>query len=196
MVDGRCIWLVMPTSSQGIANKMSPITVSIEVDRSAEEVFAYATDPSRFSEWQRGVVSGQMNSVGAPKVGDRCVTTRRIGFAERPATAELVRFDPPHHWGVRGVDGPIRAMVDVTAEPRSDSSAHLTIALDFEGHGIGRLLVPLLVRGEARREMPVNMATLKQRLEGSVRGDPSRREENGAADSPVPSGRTHFAPKA
>jgi Polyketide cyclase / dehydrase and lipid transport len=63
---------------------VSPITVSVEVDRSAEVVFAYATDPSRFSEWQKGVVSGQMESAGAPKVGDRCLTTRRIGFADRP----------------------------------------------------------------------------------------------------------------
>jgi hypothetical protein len=145
---------------------VSPITVSVEVDRSAEVVFAYATDPSRFSEWQKGVVSGQMESAGAPKVGDRCLTTRRIGFADRPNTSELVLFDPPHQWGVRGVDGPIRAIVAVSVEPRSDTSANLTIALDFEGHGIGRLLVPLLVRRQARREMPVNVAALKQRLEG------------------------------
>ena len=147
---------------------MPPITASVEVDRSAEEVFAYVTDPSRFSEWQKGVVGGRMESAGAPQVGDRCLTTRRIGLADRPVTSELVRFDPPHRWGVRGVDGPIRAIVDVTVEPRSDTSAHLTIALDFEGHGIGRLLVPLLVRREARREMPVNVTTLKQRLEGST----------------------------
>jgi uncharacterized protein YndB with AHSA1/START domain len=147
---------------------VSPITVSIEVDRSAEEVFAYATDPSRFSEWQKGVVGGQMDSAGAPQVGDRCLTTRRIGLADRPVTSELVHFDPPHQWGVRGVDGPIRAIVEVTVEPRSDTSAQLTIALDFEGHGIGRLLVPLLVRREARRETPVNVMTLKQRLEGSA----------------------------
>ena len=146
---------------------MPPITASIEVDRSAEEVFAYATDPSRFSEWQKGVVSGHMESAGAPQVGDRCLTTRRIGLANRPVASELVSFDPPHQWGVRGVDGPIRATVDVTVEPRSDTRAQLTIALDFEGHGIGRLLVPLLVRREAEREMPVNVATLKQRLEGS-----------------------------
>jgi hypothetical protein len=69
---------------------------------------------------------------------------------------------------VRGVDGPIRAIVDVTVEPRSDTSALLTIALDFEGHGIGRFLVPLVVRREARREMPVNVMRLKQRLEGSA----------------------------
>lgn len=147
---------------------MPPITVSIEVDRPAEEVFAYATDPSRFTEWQKGVVSGQMESDGAPRVGDRCLTTRRIGFADRPVTAELVRFDPPRQWSVRGVDGPIRAMVDVTVEARSDTAARLTIVLDFEGHGVGRVLVPLFVRGEARREMPANVAALKRRLEGST----------------------------
>lgn len=147
---------------------MRPITVSVEVDRPAEAVFAYATDPSRFSEWQKGVVSGHMENAGAPQVGDRCLTTRRIGRADRGSTAELVRFDPPHQWGVRGMDGPIRAVVDVTVEPCSDSRSLLTIALDFEGHGIGRLLVPLLVRHEARREMPVNVTTLKQRLEGSA----------------------------
>ena len=110
---------------------MPPITASIDVDRPAEEVFAYATDPSRFSEWQKGVVGGQMDSAGAPKVGDHCLTTRRIGFANRPVASELVRLDPPRQWGVRGLSGPIRAVVDVTVEARSDTSAHLTIALDF-----------------------------------------------------------------
>ena len=147
---------------------MPPITVSIDVDRSAEEVFDYVTDPSRFSEWQKGVVGGHMENRGTTHVGDRCVSTRRIGFADRPSTSMVTHFDPPHHWSVRGTDGPIRAMVDVTVEPRSDISAQLTIALNFEGHGIGRLLVPLLVAREARREMPVNVATLKERLESSA----------------------------
>jgi hypothetical protein len=146
---------------------MPPITVSEEIHRPAEEVFAYATDPSRFPEWQKGVVSGHMESAGAPKVGDRCHTTRRIGFSNRPDTSELVRFDPPRQWAVRGLAGPIRAMVDVTVEPLSEASARLTIALEFEGHGIGRLLVPLVVERQAKREMPVNLAALKGRLEHS-----------------------------
>jgi hypothetical protein len=41
----------------------------------------------------------------------------------------------------------------------------LPISVDFEGRGIGRILVPLMVRGEARKEMPVNVATLKANLE-------------------------------
>lgn len=146
---------------------MPPITVSDEIHRPADEVFAYATDPSRFHEWQKGVVSGHMESVGTPKVGDRCHTTRRIGFSNRPDTSELVRFDPPRQWSVRGLSGPIRAMVDVSVEPISESSARLTIALQFQGHGLGRLLVPLVVERQATREMPVNLAALKAHLESS-----------------------------
>ena len=32
-------------------------TTTTEIDRPAEEVFAYATDPTTFHEWQQGVVS-------------------------------------------------------------------------------------------------------------------------------------------
>jgi len=144
---------------------MAPIITSIEVERSAEDVFAYATDPTRFHEWQEGVVDGNMDRPGPPSVGARCATTRRIGGANRASTSEVVHVDPPKSWGVRGVDGPIRAIVDVTVESLAVQRSRLTIAVDFEGHGIGALLVPLVVRREARKEMPANVAALKHRLE-------------------------------
>ena len=140
-------------------------SVSVEVERSAAEVFNFATDPSRFHEWQQGVVSGSMQSRGAPAVGDRCVTTRRIGGAERPATSEVVELNPPRTWAVRGIDGPIRAQVDVCVESLTDQRSRLTIAVNFEGHGIGKVLVPLVVRRQARAEMPGNIARLKERIE-------------------------------
>lgn len=148
---------------------MSAIVTSTEVDRSADDVFAYVTDPTRFVEWQQGVVSGRLDSAGEPAVGDLCVTTRRIGGAERPATSRLVRLDPPRTWSVRGVDGPIRAAVDVAVEPLAEGRSRLTITVDFVGHGIGKVLVPLVVRREARKEMPTNVATLKSRLETARR---------------------------
>jgi hypothetical protein len=144
-------------------------TVSLDVDRPAAEVFAYATDPTRFRKWQKGVVGGQLESNGTPQVGDRCLTVRRIGGAERTSISELVRFDPPRAWSVRGLDGTIRARVDVTVEPLSDSRSRLSIAVDFDGHGLGRVLVPLMVRRQARAEMPENLERLRQQVEsGSV----------------------------
>ena len=148
---------------------MPPIVTSAEIDRPAADVFAYATDPARFSQWQKGVVDGHMdgpaNGTGTPAVGATCVTTRRIGGASRPSTSELTHIDPPKTWGVRGIDGPIRAAVDVLVEPVTGSRSRLTISVEFTGHGIGKILVPLMVRREARKEMPANMAALKQRME-------------------------------
>jgi uncharacterized protein YndB with AHSA1/START domain len=146
---------------------MSAIVATIEVDRPAKAVFAYATDPTRFSEWQKGVVDGHMDQTDTPQVGAHCMTTRRIGGANRPSTSQLVHIDAPKTWGVRGIDGPIRAIVDLTVEPLSATRSRLTIALDFEGHGIGKLLVPLTVRREAQKEMPTNVARLKDRLEAA-----------------------------
>lgn len=143
---------------------MPPIVTSAEINRPAAEVFAYATDPSRFSEWQQGVVEGHMDTE-APVLGGKCVTTRRIGGANRPSTSELVQYDPPKTWGVRGIDGPIRAAVDLSVEPVTDSRSRLTIRVDFVGHGVGKILVPLMVRREARKEMPDNMEALKQKIE-------------------------------
>jgi hypothetical protein len=143
-------------------------TSTVEVDRRPDEVFAYVTDPTRFAEWQNGVVAGRMETGGAPVVGARCLMTRRIGFAQRVVISEVTHVDPPCTWGVRGIDGPIRAIVDVTVEGLdAGRRSKVSIDVDFEGHGIGKLIVPLAVRPQAAKEMPANLRRLKQRLEGS-----------------------------
>ncbi|GGJ00740.1 SRPBCC family protein [Streptomyces brasiliensis] len=144
---------------------MAGILASTEVDRPASEVYAYATDPNHFAEWQQGIVEGHLDTEDTPTVGTRCITTRRIGFADRLVVSELTHIDPPRTWGVQGVDGPIRARVDVTVDALTATRSRLTIAVDFEGHGIGRVLVPLAVRPQARKEMPANLARLKRRVE-------------------------------
>jgi hypothetical protein len=147
---------------------MAPIEVSIDVARPQDEAFAYVTDPSRFAEWQAGVVGGHMDGEST-SVGSKCMTTRRIGGAEREVTSQVTKLDPPRAWGVRGIDGPIRAIVNVTVESLNASPrSRVTIALDFGGRGIGKLLVPLVVRRQARREMPANIQRLKERLEAAA----------------------------
>jgi hypothetical protein len=144
---------------------VTPTVASTVVDRPAAEVFAYATDPTRFHEWQQSVIDGHLDQPGPPQVGTKCLTTRRIGGSDRAVTSELTHIDAPRTWGVRGTDGPIRATVDLTVEPLTGTSARLTITVDFEGHGIGKLLVPLLVRRQAEKEMPANLEALKRHVE-------------------------------
>ena len=145
---------------------MAPIVSTIDIARPQQQVFAYVTDPSTFPEWQEGVVNGSIEGGKTPSVGSRCTMTRRIGGRERESISELTKLDPPTSWAVHGVNGPIRAIVNVTVEPLdADTHSRVRIELDFEGHGIGKLLVPLVVRRQARAEMPANCARLKQQLE-------------------------------
>jgi uncharacterized protein YndB with AHSA1/START domain len=148
---------------------MAPLSTTIEIARPPEEVFAYVTDPAHFVDWQQGVVSGHMESDGPQAAGEICLTTRRIGFADRPVKAEVTHVDPPRTWGVRGIDGPIRATVNVTVDPLADGRrSRVTIEIDFIGHGIGKLIVPLAVIPGARKEMPDNLDRLKERLEATA----------------------------
>jgi len=144
---------------------MPPVITATDVDRAAADVFAYATDPARFHEWQAGVTEGHLDHLGPVEAGARCLTTRRIGGATRTVTSEVTHVDAPRTWGVRGIDGPIRATVDLTVEPLTDRTSRLTIAVGFEGHGSGKILLPLLARHQAQKEMPANIATLKRRIE-------------------------------
>ncbi len=145
---------------------MSPITSHIEIARPAEDVFAYATDPSRFSEWQDDVVSVRFEAGPAPGVGSRFTTIRRIGRGERAMTQEITESSPPTNWAAHGVDGPVRPNVDMTVEPLADNTrSRITVVMDFEGHGIGKLLVPLIVRRQAAKRAPQSYQHLKEQLE-------------------------------
>lgn len=156
---------------------MAMLVSQIEIVRPPEEVFSYVTDPSRFAEWQQGVVDGYAEGGRTPIVGSKCTTTRRIGGAARAVTSTITEVSAPRSWAVRGIDGPIRAIVKVTVEALDKPLRSLvTIALDFEGHGIGKLLVPLFVRRQARNEMPANLKRLRERLES----------HSGRTDQPEP----------
>lgn len=138
---------------------MAPLVSTIEIRRPPREVFAFATDPRRFAEWQPDVVSVDMLDDSG------FTTTRRISGAERTMTQRIVRNDPPSTWAAEGVDGPIRPHASVTVEPIDGGAAsRVTFTLDFAGHGLGVPLVPL-VRRQAQKSAPGSYQNLKELLE-------------------------------
>ena len=83
---------------------MPPLTNRIEIDRSPGNVFAYATDPLRFPEWQADVLGVRFEEEGRPTVG-----TRFTHHApDRPLRAHHDRGDHRgrpalRRWAARGV---------------------------------------------------------------------------------------------
>lgn len=145
---------------------MAPIISAVEIDRPPEVVFPYVIDPRSFPTWQPAVLKGVLDR--EVSVGAICTTTRKIGGSAREIHSRITEYDPPRRWADHGIDGPIRGIVSVDVEPLDDGArSHVTITVDFEGHGIGKLLVALVVRRQAAREMPSNMSRLQAALESS-----------------------------
>ena len=146
---------------------MAPIVARTEISRSPDDVFAYVTDPNRLPEWQESIVRVESSEAPA-RVGTRARVTRRVGRREMTQWAELADVTPPSRWVVRGLEGPVRGTVNGRIEPLDNgTSCRVTIELELEGHGIGKLLLPLLVRRKAEAELPRNMQRLKNQLEGT-----------------------------
>lgn len=144
---------------------MAPIVVSTEISRSPQDVFRYVTDPTKLSEWQESVVRAEASEMPV-RAGTKARVTRRVGRREMTSSGELAELNPPTNWKVRGLGGPVRGDVKGTIEPLDEGvRSRVTLELDLRGHGIGKLLVPLLVQRKAAEEMPRNMQHLKQRLE-------------------------------
>jgi uncharacterized membrane protein len=144
---------------------MAPIVETVEIAKSPQEVFAYIDDLSRHGEWQEQIESVEVLTEGPTRVGTRAVDTRRVPGGRRRVTYEITEHDPPRRAAFRGLDGPIRPVGTVTVEPLDDGArSRVTLELDLVGHGIGKLIAPL-VRLDARKRIPQDQARLKERLE-------------------------------
>jgi uncharacterized membrane protein len=146
---------------------MPPITHSIEINRPPEEVFAYIDDLARHKEWQDGIVSAKVNTDGPTKVGTTVTETRLVGKREMTQTWEVTEHDPPHTFAFRGIDGPVRVVGKGSVEAAGEGRSRVSISLDFEGHGLGKLMLPL-ARSQARKQVPKDQERLKAQLEGSA----------------------------
>jgi uncharacterized protein YndB with AHSA1/START domain len=145
---------------------MTAIVESIDISRSPQNVFSYATDFSRFADWQGGVVASRLEADAPLAVGSRARITRKLGPREMTRTEEVTELNPPRSWTVRSAEGLLTAIAKGSVEPLDHGKrSRLKIALEFQGHGIGRLLVPLVIRRQARKQLPKNTARLKELLE-------------------------------
>jgi uncharacterized protein YndB with AHSA1/START domain len=144
---------------------MAPIVTTLDIARPPDEVFAVATDPTRFPQWQADVVRVETDQPAPLPVGARFTTVRRIGGVERAVTQHVAEVAGPYRWAARSETGPIRPNASIDIEPIDGGAAsRVTFALDFAGHGVGVALLPL-VRRQTRHGAPVSYSRLKQLLE-------------------------------
>ncbi|MFD7557253.1 MULTISPECIES: SRPBCC family protein [unclassified Streptomyces] len=145
---------------------MSAISNTIDISRSPDEVFAYVTDPTHLPEWQDSAVSAVPMGDLPVHVGSQVVVTRKVGKRRIPTKMEFTELDRPRSWHLHGIEGPVRPEIQGTIEPLDGGArSRVTLSVDFEGHGLGRALVPLAVKPMVRKEMPRSEEKLKHLLE-------------------------------
>ncbi len=146
---------------------MAAIVSTVEIGRSPEDVFAYIDDLARHGEWQDQIVSVKVEGDGPTKVGTRATEVRRMGKREMTMTYEITEREPPRAFAFRGLNGPVRPVGRGTIEPLDGGKrSRVTLEFDFEGHGIGKLILPM-AHSQARKQIPLNQQRLKERLEAS-----------------------------
>ena len=155
---------------------MIDFTVETRIDRPADEVFAYVTDPGKLSAWQTNTVSATLEGPGPMGVGSRLREVHRApGGKELPSLVEVTRYEPGRHFALRVIEGtPVHA--DMAFEPTAAGGT----CFRFRAHGAlsgpMRLAEPFVGR-MLRRQFTQQCATLKQVLEDA----PERAAAGGGA---------------
>ena len=144
---------------------------SIEINRPAEEVFAYLDQVDRHHEWQGSLVSTTVETDGPVRVGARVVERREVPGGARDFSYEITEHDPPRKVSFRGTAGLIRPVGTYTVDPIGESISRMNAALDLEGHGIGKLFA-ILARRQLAKQMPMDHKKFKELLESGAAAAP------------------------
>src|SRR5262249_33815364 len=145
---------------------MAATVESIEISRRPEDVFTYVLEPLYFREWDDSVVSAHREDPSPLAVGSKTTVVHRMGPGKVPTPEGATEFTPPRHFTTRGVGGPLAGVARCTVEPLNDGRrSRLTITLEIEARGLGKLLLPV-ARSRARRAVPKQLKRLKEILDG------------------------------
>jgi carbon monoxide dehydrogenase subunit G len=128
--------------------------LTIEIERTPADVFAYLTDVSNLPAWQTGVKTATLRD-------GRIEECRVLVGRELTTTLEVVEREEPRLFTLRALDGPVRLTVRHELEP-ADGGTRLTVIAD--GNLPGGFAAGLLARG-AERQFRKDFERLKQILE-------------------------------
>jgi carbon monoxide dehydrogenase subunit G len=118
--------------------------LTIEIERTPEEVFAYLTDVSHVPEWQAGVKSAERRD-------GRVEESRSLFGREIHTTLEVVDEEPPRVFTLRALDSPVPFTVRHELEP-ADAGTRLTVTADGDVPGFAAGLLARRAEKQFRKD--------------------------------------------
>lgn len=136
---------------------------TVEIGRPPAEVFAFITDPARYSSWQPSLVAVRPHQPGTLRVGSEATEVRRFLGQELETVWTCVEHEPDTRSAIECDNGPVPFRGTFTLEP-AGKGTRFTWTVETWGAG-ARLGGPLVGR-TTRRELAANSGRLKELLEG------------------------------
>lgn len=137
------------------------IDFTIEIERPAQEVFAYLVDLDRLPEWQASAVESRAESPLAE--GVRVTERRRVLGREIDNELEVTACDAPRRLTLKALKGPVKFTVDHQLA-EVDGSTLLHVVAEAKAGTFMKLAEPMLAR-TAEEELRKDFARLKELLE-------------------------------
>ena len=145
---------------------MIAVEGTIDIGRSAEDVFAYVGDQTNAPGWQRGLLDVRRTTADPIGVGTRHDAVREFMGRRLTLSNEYTRYEPnavvAFKWS-----GTIPGQASYIIEPAGMDSARVTSRIEMRAAGILRLAEPLMAAG-LKRDVEGNLRALKSVLEAKV----------------------------
>jgi carbon monoxide dehydrogenase subunit G len=131
--------------------------LTVEIARTAEEVFDYLVDVSNLPAWQSGVRS-------ARREGDRIHESRHLLGRELSTTLAIDEEERPRVFAIRALDSPVPFAVRHELEPNGSGGTRLTVVGEGDAGLLPGFAAGIMAR-RAEKQFRKDFERLKRLLE-------------------------------
>ncbi|HJQ93212.1 MAG TPA: SRPBCC family protein [Candidatus Thermoplasmatota archaeon] len=143
------------------------VLVETVIERSADEVAAYAGDPANAPEWYVNIQSAVWRTDPPIRVGSRVDFTARFLGKTLAYTYEVVELVPGRRLVMQTAQGPFPMQTTYAWEPTGTGSTRMTLRNRGEPSGFAKVAAPVMAAA-MRRATTKDLARLKGLLESRV----------------------------
>jgi len=143
---------------------MITVERSVQIDKSAADVFAYASNYDNATKWQGGVESVEADGDGN-QVGGKYTEVRKFLGREMRTTLEVTAYEPNVKWSAKTITGPVPYEVTMTLEAAGDGTK-VTTHIDGEPTGFFKMAQGA-VQGQLEKSLEGDLQRLKEQVEAA-----------------------------
>ena len=144
---------------------MLRVEVGIDIARSPEEVFAFASDVDKLPLWLTGVIEAKQITEGPLRKGTELEHLHTFLGKRFSARYETTEYEADRRIAFRTISGPVDLETTITYEPIEGGTRILQVA-EGDPRGFFKVTEPVLVK-LVRRQLKGSLENLKDLLEAN-----------------------------